>query len=164
MEIGTHHPEPYGHGVESGAAGEAKEKAKELTRTARDRALSVLDEQKGQLSGLLDRVADTMQDDRLGGYASEYARRGAELLRRQSADELFRSVRSGVRSRPGLLLSACFVAGLAVARLMKGSMGDGGRGRLDSGRWSGRGHGESGYREGSWSSPEPTGGAGRGEP
>ncbi len=168
MEIGTHHPDPYGHGMESGAAGEAKEKAKELTRTARDRALSVLEEQKGQLSGLLDRMADAMHDDRLGGYASEYARRGAELLRRQSADELFRSVRRGVRSRPGVLLSACFVAGLAFARLMKGSMGDGGRGRLDegrfdSGRWAERGYGESGHREGSWSSPEPMGGAGRRE-
>jgi hypothetical protein len=104
---------------------------------------------------LLDRMADTMQDDQLGGYASEYARRGAELLRRQSADELFRSARRAVRSRPGILLGACFVAGLAFARLMKGGMGDrwGGERQDPGGRDDerlARGYGESGYREGAW--------------
>jgi len=155
MEIGM---TPSGsYGGSTGATGEAKEKAKELKRTARERALTTIDERKGQLSGLLDRMADAMQDDQLGAYASDYARRGAEMLRRQPADELFRSVRRGVRSRPGVLLGACFVAGLAFARLMKGSASDGGwdgerhdEGRLDEERWSGRGYGEGGHREGSW--------------
>ena len=155
MEPGTHHPDPIR--MPSSTTGEAKEKAKELTRTARDRALSTLDQQKGQLSGLLDRVADTIQDDRLGGFASEYARRGAELLRRQSADEIFHSVRRGVRSRPGVVLSACFIAGLAFARLMKGSTSEGGWGdrerQFDSGRYGG---GESGYGEGSFAGPDRT--------
>jgi hypothetical protein len=159
MEIGTHPPERSGGS--SGSTGEAKERARELTRTARERALSTLDERKGELSRLLDRMAETMQEDQIGAYASEYARRGADFLRRQSTDEIFRSVRRGVRSRPGLLLGTCFVAGLAFARLMKGSMSDGGWGggerydeeRFDSGRWSERGYGESGYREGSWSGP-----------
>lgn len=130
METGTHGSEPYGSGTQH-TTGEAKEKAKELGRTARERALSVVDQQKDQVSGLLDRVADSMQDDRIGGYASDYARRGAEYLRRQSADELLDSVRRGFRTRPGLVLSACFVAGLAFARLVKGTASDG----HDDGRW-----------------------------
>jgi hypothetical protein len=162
METGTHHPDPF-RGTQGGTTGEAKEKAKQLTRAARDRALSTLDQQKDQLCGLLERVADNVGDDRNGGYASDYARRGAEFLRRQSADEIFHSVRRGVRSRPGLVLSACFVAGLAFARLMKGSMGDGRFGargsfderRFDAGRWrSDQGYGESGYDEGSWAGPD----------
>ncbi len=168
METGTQHPEPFSGRPQGGATGEAKEKAEELTRTTRDRALSTLDRQKEQVSGLLERVADAVQDDRLGGYASEYARRGAELLRRQSADELFRSVRRGFRSRPGVVLSACFVAGLAFARLMKGSTGNawgersgfGGQ-RFDAARWRDRGYGESRYTESGYgedfgAAPEPT--------
>jgi hypothetical protein len=120
METGTQNPQPFG-GRSPGTTGDAKEKAKELTHTARDRALSTLDQQKAQLSSLLERVADTTRDDRLGAYASDYARRGAEFLRRRSADELLRSARQEFRSRPGLVLSACFVAGLALARLAKGS-------------------------------------------
>jgi hypothetical protein len=161
METGTHHPAAFGGRTDTGATGEAQRKAKELTRTARDRALSSLDQQKGQVSALLERVADTIEDDRLGAYASDYARRGADLLRRSSAQELLDSVRRGLRSRPGLTLSACFVAGLAFARLMKGSMGDGGGARFDEGEYSaGRrfaesGYpGESGYREGSWARTE----------
>jgi hypothetical protein len=124
METGTQNPQPFG-GRSPGTTGDTKEKAKELTHTARERALSTLDQQKAQLSNLLERVADTTRDDRLGAYASDYARRGAEFLRRQSADELFRSARQEFRSRPGLVLSACFVAGLALARLAKGSAGRG---------------------------------------
>jgi hypothetical protein len=165
METGTHHPDPIR--TPSATTGEAKEKAAELTRTARDRALSTLDQQKSQLGGLLERIADTIKDDRLGGFASEYARRGAELLHRRSADDIFRSVRSGIRSRPGVVLSACFVAGLAFARLMKGSASEGGwgdrerfdEGRFDAGRWQERGYGESGdggYGEGSIAGPDRT--------
>jgi hypothetical protein len=128
METGTHQP----FSTPRGTTDEAKEKAKHLTRTARERALSTLEQQKGQLSSLLERVADAAGDDRLGGYASEYARRAAELLRGRSADEIFQSLRRNVRSRPGLVLSASFVAGLAFARLMKGSMGRaGGYGDVD---------------------------------
>jgi hypothetical protein len=146
METGTHDPRPHGSGTQH-TTGEAKEKAKELGRTARERALSVVDQQKDQVSGLLDRVADSMQDDRIGGYASQYARRGAELLRRQSADELFDSMRRGLRARPGLVLSACFVAGLAFARLVKGTASGGPH---DDGRWSERGYGERASAESSW--------------
>lgn len=165
MEIGT-----QSYGDRGGATAEAKDKARELTRTARERAFATLDERKGQLSGLLDRMADTMRDDQLGAYASEYARRGADLLRGQSADELFRSARRAVRARPGILLGACFVAGLAFARLMKGSMGaDGWGGRRfdESGRDDerlGRSLDESGHREGAWAQSGAGSRLGEGEP
>jgi hypothetical protein len=120
METGTQHGDPFAsRSSGSPATEDAKQKATELTQTARQRALSTLDGQKEQLSGLLDRVAETAEGDRLGGYASDYARRGAEYLRRHSADEIVGSVRDGIRSRPGLLLSACFVAGLVVARMLR---------------------------------------------
>lgn len=166
METGSQHPEPFGSSggrPQGGAASDAKEKATELTRTARERALSTLDQQKEQLCGLLERVAETTQDDRLGGYASDYARRGAEFLRRRSTDEILHSVQRSFRSRPGVVLSACFVAGVAFARLVKGSMGDGRSAggtrfeqerRFDAGRWRDRGYGESGYEEGSFAGPE----------
>lgn len=132
MEAGTHRPDPFRSGTQQpDPTIRAKEDAKQLTRTARERALSALDQQKEQLSGLLERVADTTRDDRLGAYASEYARRGAEFLRRQSADEIFQSVRRGARSRPGVVLSACFVAGLALARFLKGSQRGDGEGGYD---------------------------------
>lgn len=159
METGTH--DPFGSGKTT--SGEAKEKAKELSRTARERAMSAVGQGKEQVCSVLERAADSMQDDRLGSYASDYARRGAEFLRRQSPDELLDSARRTLRARPGLVLSACFVAGLAFARLVKGAASDGdearyGGRRFDEGRWREPGYGESGYREGSWAAPDRTSG------
>jgi hypothetical protein len=161
METGTHHPEPRG-ARQGQSTEEAKQKAKELTRTARERALSTLDAQRTQLGSVLERVADSIQDDRIGAYAADYARRGAAVLRERSAEEIFGSIRAGLRSRPGLVLSACFVAGLAFARIAKGSIAGGrdggelGERRFDAGRWSEPGYGESGYAEGTWGTPGPT--------
>jgi hypothetical protein len=121
---------------------ELKDKASQLTQTARERAMSTIDQQKQQVSGLLDRLAETMTGDRIGGYAADYARRGADYLRRTSADEMWSSARSNIRSRPGVLLSACFVAGLAVARVLR-------RDRGGEERWSRA----SSERE-SWRGPE----------
>jgi hypothetical protein len=149
MEPGTQDLGFSSHGGGGAKAGEQmKEKASQLTHTARERAMSTLDGQKEQLCGLLERVADTMADDRLGGYGADYARRGAQYLRRTSSREIVASVRDGLRARPGVLLSACFVAGLAVARLMRGAAEDGDRWRGED-AWRG---GE-GWRgdEGGWS-------------
>ncbi len=120
MEIGSQDQGLFGKGSPGSTdTGELKEKATQLTHTARQRAMSTIDRQKEQLGNLLDRVAQSAEGDRLGGYAADYARRGAEYLRRHSADEMLGQLRTGIRARPGLLLSACFVAGLAVARMMK---------------------------------------------
>ncbi len=120
MEFGSQDQDLYAQGSPgSKDTGELKEKATQLTHSARQRAMSTVDGQKAQLSGLLDKLAQSAEGDRFGQYAADYARRGAEYLRRHSAEELFDNVRSGVRARPGLLLGACFVAGLAIARVMK---------------------------------------------
>ena len=125
-----------------------KEKASELTHTARQRAFSAIEQQKSQLCGLLDHVADSVQGDPLGEYAAEYARRGAQFLRSRRSDELARSVQRELRARPGLALSAAFVVGLAFARLVKGA-GDGAgdpgartRWASGEGEWRERGYGE----------------------
>jgi hypothetical protein len=156
METGTH--DPFGGGQTT--TGEAKEKARELTRTTRERAMSAVGQGKDQLCGVLERAADSMDDDRFGRYASDYARRGAEFLRRRSPDELLDSARRTLRSRPGVVLSACFVAGLAFARFVKGAASDGDEGRydgrrFDEGRWREPETGESGRREGSWPTADP---------
>lgn len=132
MEIGSQEHGTYAD-TSTGPAdpGQVKEKASQLTRTARQRAMSTLDGQKAQLGGLLDQVAQTAEGDRVGAYAADYARRGAEYLRSHSAEEMLDHLRAGLRARPGLLLSACFVGGLAFARVLKrepagASQGDGG--------------------------------------
>lgn len=105
---------------------QAKEKAKDLGRGARDRALSSVDREKDHVSGLLDRVADSMRDDRIGGYASDYVRRGADWLRGTSSNDLLHSIQRGFRSRPGVVLAAAFASGLVLARVLKGATEDGG--------------------------------------
>lgn len=138
MEIGSQDQGLFGKGSPGSTdAGELKEKATQLTHSARQRAMSTIDRQKDQVGDLLDRVARSAEGDRFGGYAADYARRGAEYLRRHSADEMFDHLRAGIRARPGLLLSACFVAGLAVARLMKREPGR--RPWRENGNWDAEG-------------------------
>jgi hypothetical protein len=108
---------PSGDGHDAGE--EMKERATELTRRARGRAMQTIDQRKGEVSGLLDRMADTMQDDHLGAYVADIARRGAQLLRGRSADELLSSARSEVTARPAAFLSLSFLAGFAIARLAR---------------------------------------------
>lgn len=140
MEIGSQDQELFAEGSPgSKDTGELKGKATQLTHTARQRAMSTLDQQKDQLGGLLDRVAQSAEGDRLGGFAADYARRGAEYLRRHSAEELFGNLRAGIRERPGILLGACFVAGLAVARVMKGDSGPQQSWRGGDGGWESEG-------------------------
>jgi len=122
MESGmTGTPDPrFGlSGDGHGAGEEMKERATEVTRRARGRAMETIDERKGELSGLLERMADTIQDDRLGAYAADVARRGAQFLRGRSADELLSSARTELATRPAAFLSLSFLAGFAIARLAR---------------------------------------------
>lgn len=102
-----------------GQGDELKERAAEVTRRARGRAMETIDHQKGELSGLLDRVADTIQDDRLGAYAADLARQGARFLRGRSTDEIVSSARAELTTRPAAFLSLSFLAGFAIARLAR---------------------------------------------
>jgi hypothetical protein len=149
MDPGTQ--DPFARTSGDPSTEQLKEKASELTHTARERAFSALEQQKSHLCGLLDHVADSVQDDALGEYAADYARRGARFLRGRSSDELARSLRRELRARPGLALSAAFVAGLAFARLLKGASGDDAGASSEApragwapgdGRWRERGYGE----------------------
>ena len=99
---------------------ELKDKAQQLTDTARGKAMNALDSNKDQIVSAIEKMADSMKDDPYGRYAAQYARRGADYLRDHSADELITSVRGELRDRPVVVLGACFLAGLAFSRLMKG--------------------------------------------
>jgi hypothetical protein len=117
--IGTSYGERTPGSVQSTATDEVKERATQLKQSARTRALGTLDANKEQVCGLLEKVAGTLEEDRFGRYAADYARRGAEYLRRQSSDDLVTIARAELRQRPGLLLGACFVAGLAFSRMLR---------------------------------------------
>lgn len=111
-----------GYGSTSVGVGEGhemREKASELSHSARRKATERLDSQKGQITSLLDKVAETIKDDKLGGYAADYVRKGAELLRGRSTDELITSAGAQLRSRPAALVGAAFLAGFAVARMAR---------------------------------------------
>jgi hypothetical protein len=107
-----------GFGQDSGTA-QVKDRAAQLASRARGIGEGRIDQQKDQLSNLLDRVADTLQDDRLGGYAAGYVRRGAEYLRGQSARDLLDRTAGEIRNRPALTLGACLLAGFAIARMAR---------------------------------------------
>lgn len=98
---------------------ELKGKAGQLGRTARDRAMGTLDQNKDQVCGALEKLADALEDDKIGRFAADYARRGAEYLRHQSSNDLLTLARTELRQRPGMLLGACFVAGLAFSRMLR---------------------------------------------
>ena len=117
MGVGMDHRGPGGTATRSPE--ELKEKAQALGDTARGRAMATLDSNKDQLCAAIEKAADAMKDDPYGRYAADYARRGAEYLRGHSADEMLTSARSELRTRPGVVLGACFVAGLAFSRRLK---------------------------------------------
>ena len=102
-----------------GAQDELKDKATKLTQTARGRAVEAMEQQKGQVCSLLDKVAQNVEGDKVGGYVADFARRGSEYLRRHSADEILSSASTGVRSRPAALVGASFLVGFAAARLFR---------------------------------------------
>jgi hypothetical protein len=103
----------------TGGTGELKDKAQSLGQGARRQAARRLDSKKGQLSDLLDRVAETMDDDELGGYAAGYVRRGAEMLRGRSTDELISAAGDQLRHRPAAVVGFAFLAGFAIARMAR---------------------------------------------
>jgi len=111
----------FGSGSAPGGemAGEMKEKAQALGETARRQASRKLDARKGQVSGLMERLAETMEGDELGGYAAGYVRRGAEMLRSRSTDELVAAAGEGLRRRPAAIVGLAFLAGFAVARFAR---------------------------------------------
>jgi hypothetical protein len=108
---------PYGGSTGDGS--ELKDKAAALGQTARSRMAQTLDGQKGELSSLLEKVAENIQDDRFGAYAADYVRRGAEFLKGRSTDDILSSVMTQARTRPSLLVGASFLAGFAIARLAR---------------------------------------------
>lgn len=100
-------------------ADELKEKASHLTQTARGRAMSALDQQKGQVCSMLDKVAQNVEDEKVGGYVADFARRGSEYLKNHSADEIFSSATTQLKGRPAALIGPSFLVGFALARLFR---------------------------------------------
>jgi hypothetical protein len=96
-----------------------KDKATQLTSKARSKAAQELDARKGEICSLLEKMASAVEDERLGSYAADYVRRGAQYLRAHDANELLSSASSRARSNPAAVLGASFVAGLAFARLLR---------------------------------------------
>ncbi len=98
---------------------EMADEAAQLGRSARSRAMGALDGQKEQVCAMLDKLADGLEGDRIGGYVADFARRGGDYLRRHSADELLGTAGEELRARPAALVGASFLVGFAAARLFR---------------------------------------------
>jgi hypothetical protein len=98
---------------------EMKDKAGELAEKATQKGAGQLESQKDEVSRLLEKVADAIEDDPLGRHAAGYARRGAEALRGRSARELLSQAGEELRHRPGATLAACLLAGFTLARMAR---------------------------------------------
>jgi hypothetical protein len=98
---------------------ELKEKASHLTQTARGRAMGALDQQKEQVCSMLEKVAQNVEGDKVGGYVADFARRGSEYLKAHSADEIISTATAQLKGRPVAFIGASFLGGFAIARLFR---------------------------------------------
>jgi hypothetical protein len=88
---------------------------------AQNRAMGALDDGKNQVCEALERIAGALDEsnNRFGGIAADYARRGCDFLRGRSANELWSSASDGIRTRPAALVGVSLIGGFALARLLR---------------------------------------------
>ncbi len=110
----------------------------ELKQQARDKALEFASQGKEKTTGLLDTIAQLLDDtaarfdDQLGQQFGNYGHQAAglvsnltETLRSKDVEELVDDVRDMVRRNPALTIGAAAVAGFALIRLIKAASDDG---------------------------------------
>lgn len=112
-------PERSSFGGGTDHSDELRDKASHLTQTARGRAMNALDQQKEQVCSMLEKVAQNVEGEKVGGYVADFARRSSEYLKAHSADEILSSARTQLKGRPAALIGASLLGGFAVARLFR---------------------------------------------
>src|SRR5215218_9095822 len=130
-----------------GLAGEAKDQTVKMAEQARDHVQELVGRQKDQaanrlggLAGALREAAHKLHEGDQGGDFGRYADRAAQqvdrlsgYLRDNDLRGFVRDTESFARRRPDLFLGGTFIAGLMLARFLKSSAPETGRGPYSSG-------------------------------
>ena len=116
---------------------QVREQVFALRDQASDRARQFAEGGKERTSGLLEDVAEVINDaarsidEKLGGQYGEYAHRAAgtvsslaEDLRARSIEDLIDDGRSMVRKSPGIAIGAAAILGFALVRIIKTGLDD----------------------------------------
>ena len=128
-------------------ASEAKDQTVKMAEQARDHVQELVGRQKDQaadrlggLAGALREAAHKLQEGDQGGDFGRYADRAAQqvdrlsgYLRDNDLRGFVRDTESFARRRPDLFLGGTFIAGLVLARFLKSSAPETGRGPYSSG-------------------------------
>lgn len=136
-----------------GLASDAKEQAKDMANQARDHVQTLVGQQKDQAADRLHSLADAlreagrkMNEGQQAGDFGQYADRAAQqveklstYLRDSELRDFVRDTETFARRRPEVFLGGTLIAGLMLARFLKASRPDQGRGSsgYDGGNWTG---------------------------
>ncbi|HEY4563511.1 MAG TPA: hypothetical protein VIJ36_11055 [Thermoanaerobaculia bacterium] len=134
-------------------AGDAKEQAKDVANQARDHVQTLVGQQKDQaadrlraLAGALREAGRKLNEGQQAGDFGQYADRAAQQVERLSTylrdselRDFVRDTETFARRRPEVFLGGTLIAGLMLARFLKASSPEPGRGHLgyDGGNWTG---------------------------
>jgi hypothetical protein len=117
-----------GSAESSGFADKSKEKAKQLTGMAREKAVGQLDTAKGQLTGILGSVADGLEKAgreaegpaaKAFDMAAQFVRTANDRVSSGNAEDLLAEAQTQLRNRPGLALAGLVGIGFLAGRLIK---------------------------------------------
>lgn len=134
-------------------ASDAKEQAKDAANQARDHVQTLVGQQKDQaadrlqsLAGALREAGRKLNEGEQAGDFGQYADRAAQqveklstYLRDSDLSRFVRDTEAFARRRPEVFLGGTLIAGLMLARFLKASSPDQGRGSsgYDGGNWTG---------------------------
>jgi hypothetical protein len=134
-------------------ASDAKEQAKDVANQARDHVQTLVGQQKDQaaerlqsLAGALREAGRKLNEGEQAGDFGQYADRAAQqveklstYLRDSELRDFVRDTETFARRRPEVFLGGTLIAGLMLARFLKASSPEQGRGGsgYDGGNWTG---------------------------
>jgi uncharacterized protein YjbJ (UPF0337 family) len=134
-------------------ASDAKDQAKDMANQARDHVQTLVGQQKDQaaerlqsLAGALREAGRKLNEGQQAGDFGQYADRAAQqveklssYLRDSELRDFVRDTENFARRRPEVFLGGTLIAGLMLARFLKASSPDQGRGSsgYDGGNWTG---------------------------
>ena len=134
-------------------ASDAKDQAKDMANQARDHVQTLVGQQKDQAADRLHSLADALREagrklneGQQAGDFGQYADRAAQqveklstYLRDSDLRGFVRDTENFARRRPEVFLGGTLIAGLMLARFLKASSPDQGRGSsgYDGGNWTG---------------------------
>jgi hypothetical protein len=94
------------------------------TSGARQKVISMMDEQKGSICAGLDHLAASLEN--MGGpqrqftvTAADYVRRARSMLSNRSSEELMNTAMHELRARPGAVIAGAFALGFLGARMLR---------------------------------------------